>query len=104
MDCDERSCWLAPRVSALEDNFRDFQTQNSGTHQKLFDRVRKLEQSDAVRYEQYKCINEKLDALLDWQDQQQGKPGRLQEQIVVSALTTMVGVLVGFFLAQLGVF
>lgn len=101
--CEERNCYLVPRVKALEEKFQSFQTQKSSDHHEIFSRLRELEQLAAVQEERDKTINDKLDKLIDWQEQQQGKPGRLQERLIEGALLAVVGGIIGVLLAHIGI-
>jgi len=101
--CGERNCYLGQRVKTLEDQFKDFQKRKNADHQDIFSRLRELEQLAAVQEERDKTINDKLDKLIDWQEHQQDRPGRLQERLVEGALLAVVGGIIGVLLAHIGI-
>lgn len=101
--CVERNCNIAARVNTLEEQFKLFQERKNTDHHEIFSRLGELEQLAAVQEERDKTINDKLDKLIDWQEQQQGKPGRLQERLPEGALLAVVGGFVGYLLALAGI-
>lgn len=100
--CGER-CNLVLRMNSLEEQFKVFQDRKNADHHEIFSRLGELEQFVAAQAERDKTINDKLDKLIDWQEQQQGKPGRLQERLIEGALLAVVGGFVGYLLALAGI-
>lgn len=90
-------------LKRLEEEVRDFRTQNSETHRQIFDRVRSLEQSDAVQRSEFKTINQKLDQVIVWQEQQKNRPRHLQERLIEGILLAVACAFVGYLLAQTGI-
>lgn len=101
-ECNER-CNLALRMNGLEEQFKEFQNRKNADHQDIFSRLRTLEQLAAVQEERDKTINDKLDKLIDWQEHQQDRPGRLQERLIEGALLAVVGGIIGVLLAHIGI-
>lgn len=101
-ECSER-CNLALRMNGLEEQFKEFQSRKNSDHHEIFSRLRALEQLAAVQEERDKTINDKLDKLIDWQEHQQDRPGRLQERLVEGALLAVVGGIIGVLLAHIGI-
>lgn len=101
--CGEQKCYLGQRVKTLEEQFKLLQERKNTDHHEIFSRLGELEQLVAVQEERDKTINDKLDKLIDWQEQQQGKPGRLQERLIEGALLAVVGGFVGYLLALAGI-
>lgn len=58
-NCNTKDCPLVPRVDALE----KCNERHSETHQKLFDRLNKVETENAVQGAQFAAIMEKLDRM-----------------------------------------
>ena len=101
--CGEQKCYLGQRVKTLEEQFKLFQERKNTDHHEIFSRLGELEQLAAVQEERDKTINDKLDRLIGWQEQQQGKPGRLQERLLEGALLAVVGGIIGVVLAHIGI-
>lgn len=96
--CTDRPCPLLPRLTALE----KFQEQHNATHRNMYDRIRELEKSDAVQAESFKAINDKLDKLLAWQEEQRSRPGKRWEALVEKALWAVVAAVIAFLLGRVG--
>ena len=101
--CGEQKCYLGQRVKTLEEQFKLLQERKNTDHHEIFSRLGELEQLVAVQEERDKTINDKLDRLIGWQEQQQGKPGRLQERLLEGALLAVVGGIIGVVLAHIGI-
>ncbi len=101
--CGEQKCYLGQRVKTLEEQFKLFQERKNTDHHEIFRRWGELEQLAAVQEERDKTINDKLDKLIDWQEHQQDRPGRLQERLIEGALLAVVGGIIGVLLAHIGI-
>ena len=73
-------------VVRLERELDKFQAQNSDTHKEIFRRLNGLEQAEAAQEQHFSTVNEKLDKLLKWQENQLEKPSRHWESIVEKAV------------------
>lgn len=98
----QRECMGLERARMLEKQMDEYRRQTRETHTQLFHRIQELEKAGATRDEQYKCIMEKLDRLLNWQEEQQAKPGRRWESVTEKVILAVVAAVVGFILAQVG--
>lgn len=93
-----RDCPVLPRLEALE----KLQKEHSATHRGMFDRIRELEKSDAVQAETLKAINDKLDKLLAWQEEQRSRPGKRWESIVEKTVWAVCAAVIAFLLGRIG--
>lgn len=96
-DCSD-NCSVLPRVEALE----RANEQHSNTHRGMFDRIRELEKSGAVQDATLASINEKLDKLLEWQEEQREKPGNLVDKLKENIIWMLCAAVIGFLLAKFG--
>ena len=96
-------CSLVLRMGSLEEQFKGLQNRKNTDHQDIFKRLRGPEKLMAVQEERDKTINDKLDKLVDWQEHQQDRPGRLQERLIEGALLAVVGGIIGVLLAHIGI-
>lgn len=92
------NCAVLPRVEALERT----NEQHWATHREIFDRLREVEKSGAVQEAALASINEKLDKLIEWQEEQQEKPGNLMDKLKGNAIWALCAALIGFALAKFG--
>lgn len=92
------NCAVLPRVEALEEENK----QHRATHRDMFDRLREVEKSNAVQQATLDSINEKLDKLIEWQEEQQEKPGNLMDKLKGNAIWALCAALIGFALAKFG--
>lgn len=97
-NCSPGECLLEARVSALE----RANERHGQTHGEMFDRIRHLERSDAVQEQMFKSIDEKLDTLLSWKDEEQEKPGTLLNRLKEHALSLIIGAVLGYAAVRLG--
>ena len=97
-----RECLGLAKAEILEKQIAEYREQARSTHEKLYDRIRELEKSEAARDEQYKQIIEKLNKLISWQEDQQAQPGKRWNSVVEKAIIVVVTALVTFGLARLG--
>ncbi len=106
----ERDCYglikaneLEKDIEALEDDLNSLRKQNSGTHERLFDRLNELERKEGIQGEQYKHIMEKLTQLATDMAEIKARPARRWEGIVEQVIGIVVAAVVGFMLARLGI-
>lgn len=102
-------CFGSQRVDLLIKEIDEWKASAKASHQEMYDRIRKLENNDARRDEQYKQIIEKLDQLAldisgasdDLQDLKI-KPAKRWEDVTRQVLLTVVAAVCAFFLDRLG--
>lgn len=97
-----RECLGLAKAEILEKQIAEYREQARSTHEKLYDRIRELEKSEAARDEQYKQIIEKLNKLISWQEDQQAQPAKRWNAVVEKAIIVVVTALVTYALARLG--
>ena len=97
-NCNPRDCPLASRVQALEEENK----RHTKTHEGIYDRLRKVEQDNAVQSEQYKTILEKLDTLTQKVEALEAKPGKRWESIVEKAVWAVCAAVIAFLLGRVG--
>lgn len=98
----ERDCLGLQKANMLEAQMKEWREAARKTHKELYDRTRDLEKSDAKREEQYETIIEKLDDLLSWKKDEQAAPGERWKAIVDKIIMLIVGAVVAFALAKVG--
>ena len=96
MDCE--SCALTARVERLEQDMAAEREARSRTHAEFYDRLRRLEQAQAVTATKLDTIVEKLDGISADLEDIKGRPSRRWEAVVAALITGVVAVL----LAQAG--
>lgn len=89
-------------VVRLERELDKFQAQNSDTHKEIFRRLNGLEQAEAAQEQHFFTVNEKLDKLLKWQENQLEKPSRHWESIVEKAVWAVCAAVLAFLLGRIG--
>ncbi|MDE7009896.1 MAG: hypothetical protein K2O93_01675 [Oscillospiraceae bacterium] len=89
-------------VVRLERELDKFQAQNSDTHKEIFRRLNGLEQAEAAQEQHFSTVNEKLDKLLKWQENQLEKPSRRWEGIVEKAVWAVCAAVIAFLLGRVG--
>ena len=89
-------------VVRLERELDKFQAQNSDTHKEIFRRLNGLEQAEAAQEQHFSTVNEKLDKLLKWQENQLEKPTRRWEGIVEKAVWAVCAAVIAFLLGRVG--
>ena len=97
-NCNPRDCPLASRVQALEEENK----RHTKTHEGIYDRLRKVEQDNAVQSEQYKTILEKLDTLTQKVEALEAKPGKRWDKLAETALVVIVTAVIAFLLGRVG--
>lgn len=97
-----RDCLGLQKANMLETQLREWREAARTTHKELYDRTRDLEKRDAKREEQYETIIEKLDDLLSWKKKEQEEPGNRWKAIVDKVTMLVVGAVVAFLLAKIG--
>lgn len=98
----QRDCLGLQKANMLEAQMKEWREAARKTHKELYDRTRDLEKSDAKREEQYETIIEKLDDLLSWKKDEQAAPGERWKAIVDKIIMLIVGAVVAFALAKVG--
>ena len=93
---------LCAEVVRLERELDKFQAQNSDTHKEIFRRLNGLEQAEAAQEQHFSTVNEKLDKLLKWQENQLEKPTRRWEGIVEKAVWAVCAAVIAFLLGRVG--
>lgn len=93
---------LEKDLDELRDDLGELRRQNSGTHERLFDRLNALENQEGIQREQYKHIMEKLTQLATDMAEIKARPAKRWEGIVEQVIGIVVAAVVGFMLARLG--
>lgn len=95
MGC-ENNCVNEHRLKSLEEDFRDFKTKNSSDHKEFFNRIEDVEKDMVESQGDRKHITQQLDEISLNVKSLMDKPGRRYETVVVSIITAIVSVIVGF--------
>lgn len=86
----------------LEKELDKFQGQNSDTHKEIFKRLNDLEKAEAAQEKHFETVNEKLDRLIEWQENQRDKPGKRWEGLVEKAIWAVCAAVIAFLLGRVG--
>lgn len=100
-NCKE-SCPVIGKVESLEKEFDRFRNGASATHKEIYKRVESLEQTYSRVDEKLDGITEKLDSATDMVNKLAQKPAKRWESVVDKVLMLLVGAVIAFLLAKLG--
>lgn len=96
-------------LTKLEQQVADLQKQHREDHAELRDRLIQLEKEEAVQQVQYKTILEKLELMDAKHDRHaakleslEAKPAKHWDGLVKSIVSSVVGAVVGFMMASIG--
>ena len=98
----KRDCIGLAKAQMLEKQLERFQEQSRSTHEKMYDRLRDLEKSEAARKEQYDNIMDKLDELIAWKKGEQEAPKKRWNDIVDKSIWAVLAAVIAFLLARVG--
>ena len=93
---------MSARVDALKEEFNTYRSNSSRTHKEMFDRLNELERAEAAQEKHFETVNEKLDKLIEWQENQRDKPGRRWESLVEKAVWAVCAAVIAFLLGRVG--
>lgn len=97
-----KDCPTAARVGALEQEFNRYRDNSTKTHKEMFDRIRSLEDDRAGAKEKLDGIDEKLDKLINWREEQVGKPSKLMDKLKENTIWMVLAAILGVVLGRLG--
>lgn len=100
--CNPKDCPVSARVDTLEKEFDRYRDNSSKTHQEMFQRLGDLEKAEAAQEKHFETVNEKLDKLIEWQENQRDKPGKRWESIVEKAIWAVCAAIIAFLLGRVG--
>ena len=101
-NCNPNDCPVSVRVDALKEEFNTFRASAFSTHREMFQRLGQLEKAEAAQEKHFETVNEKLDKLIEWQENQLDKPARRWEGIVDKLIWGVVGAVLALLLAKIG--
>ena len=101
--CNLNDCPVSVRVDALKEEFNTFRASAFSTHREMFQRLGQLEKAEAAQEKHFETVNEKLDKLIEWQENQLDKPARRWEGIVEKAIWAGCAAVIAFLLGGGGV-
>lgn len=91
-----------PAVTRLERQIEDLKDSNSMSHEKIYDRLRELEKSDAVQRSEYNSIMDMLKNLTKKVDAIEAKPAKRWDGLVDKVICTLTGAVITYILARMG--
>ena len=100
--CNPKDCPVSARVEALKEEVNTYRANSSSTHKELFQRLGDLEKAEAAQEKHFETVNEKLDRLIEWQENQRDKPGRRWESLVEKAVWAVCAAVIAFLLGRVG--
>lgn len=100
--CNPNECPVSVRVEALKEEFDKYRVKSSETHKEMYNRLGELEKAEAAQEKHFETVNEKLDKLIAWQEDQRDKPGKRWESIVEKAIWAVCAAVIAFLLGRVG--
>ena len=100
--CNPKDCPVSARVDALRDEFNTYRNGSSATHKEMFKRIGDLEKAESAQEKHFEAVNEKLDKLIEWQENQREKPARRWDGIVEKAIWAVCAAVIAFLLGKAG--
>ena len=100
--CNLNDCPVSVRVDALKEEFNTFRASAFSTHREMFQRLGQLEKAEAAQEKHFETVNEKLDKLIEWQENQLDKPARRWGGIVEKAIWAVCAAVIAFLLGRVG--
>lgn len=100
--CSPNDCPVSVRVEALKEEFNAHRANSSKTHKELFQRLNELERAEAAQEKHFEIVNEKLDKLIEWQENQLDKPAKRWDGLVEKALWAVCAAVIAFLLGRVG--
>ena len=94
----EAAARLEGRIKALE----DWQQDSKKFHNSFYDWQREQIAREAKLDEQLSNMNRNIQKLLDKQEEDDAKPGKLMETLKNNAIWAILAAIIGFFLGNLG--
>ena len=94
----EAAARLEGRIKALE----DWQQDSKKFHNSFYDWQREQIARDAKLDEQLSNMNKNIQKLLDKQEEDDAKPGKLMDTLKNNAIWAILAAIIGFFLGNLG--
>lgn len=94
----EAAARLKGRIKALE----DWQQDSKKFHNSFYDWQRELIAREAKLDEQLSNMNKNIQKLLDKQEEDDAKPGKLMDTLKNNAIWAILAAVIGFFLGNLG--
>lgn len=101
-NCNPHDCPVGVRVDALESEFNRYRSSSSDTHRQMFDRIGSLEQDRAANSTKLDSIEDKLDTLISWREEQDSKPSRLIDHLKENAINYIMLAMLGLMLLKMG--
>lgn len=93
---------LSSKVSRLEDDLKEERIKRGNADKELDGRLRKLENGMAVSDTKLNTILDKLQDMSDKVDGLLSKPGKRWEAVVAAIISALVGGVIAFLLAKVG--
>ena len=100
--CNPNDCPVSVWVDALKEEFNTFRASAFSTHREMFQRLGQLEKAEAAQEKHFETVNEKLDKLIEWQENQLDKPSRRWDGIVEKAIWAVCAAVIAFLLGRVG--
>lgn len=101
-NCNPKDCPVSARVDALKEEFNSYRANSSATHKEMFQRLGDLEKVEAAQEKYFETVNEKLDKLIAWQENQRDKPGKRWDGLVEKAVWAVCAAVIAFLLGRVG--
>lgn len=102
-NCNPNDCPVNARVDRMEKEIDRYRDSSSKTHQEMFQRINALEQSRASTETTLESMDEKLDKLVSWREEQDNKPNKLIDHLKENAINYLMLAMLGLMLLKMGV-
>lgn len=101
-NCSPKDCPVSAKVEALKEEFNNYRAGSSDTRREIFARIITLEKAEAAQEKHFETVNEKLDKLIAWQENQMDKPAKRWDGLVEKAVWAICAAVIAFLLARIG--
>lgn len=102
-NCNPDNCPVNARVDRMEKEFDRYQENSRKTHEEIFKRLNKVESDGAVTQSKLDTMDEKLDTILSWRDEQNNKPNKLIDNLKQNVINYIMLALMGLMLLKMGI-
>ena len=102
-NCNPKDCPVSARVDAMQKEFDRYRDNSTKTHKEMFDRIGTLEQGASKLETKLDSMDEKLDKLIAWREEQDNKPNKLLDKLKENSIWLVLAALLGAVLMRFGI-
>lgn len=102
-NCNPNNCPVGVRLDGLEKEFDRYRTDANGMHKAMDKRIGDLEKDSAASSTKLDSIEDKLDTLISWREEQDNKPNRLIDHLKENAINYIMLAMLGLMMLKMGI-